>query len=42
MRENESLDDHWTLTYNPLSDYIHYDPIGLLLSSVQDITNDLD
>lgn len=38
---NEALDDHWTLTYNPLSDYIHFDPIGLLLTSVQDITNDL-
>lgn len=39
--ENEALDDHWTLTYNPLSDYIHFDPLGLLLTSVQDITNDL-
>jgi hypothetical protein len=39
--ENESLDDCWTLTYNPLSDYIHFDPAGLLLTSVQDITNDL-
>jgi len=39
--ENEALDDHWTLTYNPLSDYIHFDPIGLMLTSIQDITNDL-
>src|SRR5436190_2589246 len=38
---NEPLDDSWTLTYNPLSDYIHFDPIGLLLTSVQDITNDI-
>lgn len=38
---NENLDDSWTLTYNPLSDYIHFDPLGLLLTSVQDITNDL-
>lgn len=38
---NESLDDCWTLTYNPLSDFIHFDPIGLMLVSVQDITNDL-
>jgi len=38
---NEALDDHWTLTQNPLSDHIHHDPIGLLLTSVQDITNDL-
>jgi hypothetical protein len=39
--ENESLDDHWTLTYNPLSEYIHFDPLGLLAVSVQDITQDL-
>jgi len=38
---NENLDDCWTLTYNPLADYIHFDPLGLLLTSVQDITNDL-
>jgi hypothetical protein len=38
---NESLDDSWTLTYNPLSEYIHYDPLGLLLTSVQEITSDL-
>jgi hypothetical protein len=38
---NEKMDDSWTLTYNPLSDYLHFDPIGLLLTSVQDITNDL-
>ena len=39
--ENESLDDHWTLTYNPLSEYIHFDPLGLLLTSIQEITQDL-
>jgi hypothetical protein len=38
---NENLDDLWTITHNPLSDYIHFDPVGLLLTSVQDITNDL-
>ncbi len=38
---NEALDDCWTLNYNPLADYVHYDPIGLLLVSIQDITNDL-
>jgi hypothetical protein len=38
---NEAMDDCWTLTYNPLSDFIHFDPLGLLLTSVQDITNDL-
>jgi hypothetical protein len=39
--ENEKLDDVWTLTHNPLSDYIHFDPLGLLLTSLQEITNDL-
>ena len=38
---NESLDDCWTITRNPLSDFIHYDPLGLLLTSVQEITNEL-
>lgn len=35
------LDDEWTLTRNPLSDYLHHDPLGLLLTSIQDITNEL-
>jgi hypothetical protein len=39
--ERESLDDHWTLTYNPLADHIHHDPLGMLLVSVQEITSDL-
>lgn len=39
--ENEALDDHWTITYNPLSEYIHFDPLGLLVTSIQDITADL-
>lgn len=39
--ENESLDDCWTLTQNPLSDYVHFDPLGTLLTSVQEITNDM-
>lgn len=38
---NENVDDHWTLTYNPLSEYVHFDPLGLLVTSVQDITQDL-
>lgn len=37
----EDLDDCWTLSYNPLSDYLQHDPLGLLLTSIQDITNDL-
>jgi len=39
--ENQSLDDSWTLTENPLSDFLHFDPLGQSLVSVQDITNDL-
>jgi hypothetical protein len=38
---NESLDDCWTLTNNPLADYITHDPLGLLLVSIQEIINDL-
>lgn len=37
----EALDDHWTLTKNPLSDYLHHDPLGNVLVSIQDITRDL-
>lgn len=39
--EPESLDDCWTINYNPLADYLHYDPVGLLVTSVQEIVNDL-
>jgi len=38
---NENIDDHWTVTRNPLSDYVHYDPLGLLLTSIQEITNEI-
>jgi len=39
--EDESLDDHWTLTQNPMSDYLNHDPLGELLTNIQDIINDL-
>lgn len=39
--ENEALDDHWTLTQNPMSDYLNHDPLGELLTNIQDIVNDL-
>jgi len=39
--ENESLDDHWTLTENPMSDFLNHDPLGELLTNIQDIVNDL-
>lgn len=38
---NESLDDHWTLSSNPLSDFLYHDPLGQSLVSIQEITNDL-
>jgi hypothetical protein len=37
----ENLDDHWTLTHNPLSDYLTHEPLGEVLTNVQDIVNDL-
>lgn len=39
--QEEALDDHWTLTENPLSDFLHHEPPGLLLTSTQEITNDM-
>lgn len=39
--ENDALDDHWNIAYNPLSDYVHYEPLGMLLVSVQEIINEL-
>lgn len=39
--KNESLDDHWTLSENPMSDFLNHDPLGELLTNVQDIVNDL-
>lgn len=37
----EKLDDHWTLSENPLSDYLYFDPLGKVLEPIQEITNDL-
>ncbi len=39
--ENEALDDCWTLTVNPMHDYLSHDPLGDLITNVQDIVNDL-
>lgn len=35
------LDKEWTLTFNPLSDYLQHEPLGTLLVTTQEITNDL-
>lgn len=37
----EKLDDHWTINYDPMEDYLHHEPLGMQLVSVQEITNDL-
>lgn len=37
----EALDEHWTFTHNPLADYMQHDPIGMMLTSIQELTNDL-
>lgn len=39
--EISDLDNHWTLTHNPLSDFLYHDPAGLLLVSTQEMLNDL-
>ena len=37
----ENLDDHWSLINYPGSDYLHFDPLGSSLTSIQEITIDL-
>jgi hypothetical protein len=37
----DKLDDHWTLTENPLSEVIHSEPLGTPMVPLQDITNEL-
>lgn len=37
----ECLDDYWTLSENPMSDFINHDPLGELLTNIQDVVNDL-
>lgn len=39
--ENENLDDCWTLTHNPLSDFLVFEPLGSQLVPTQELTNDL-
>ena len=38
---NEALDDCWTLTRNPMHDFLVHDPTGDGITNIQDITNDL-
>lgn len=37
----EKLDDHWTISFNPLSNFIHSMPLGQPVSVIQDIRNDV-
>ena len=39
--ENESLDDHWTLTYNPLTSHIHHEPLGEGIVPMQEVLNEM-
>lgn len=38
---NENLDDHWEISSNPLSNYIHAEPLGKPLAPIQDIKNEV-
>jgi len=37
----EELDDYWSITVNPMEDYLTHDPQGINLVPGQEITNDL-
>lgn len=39
--ESEALDDYWSISVNPLEDYLTHDPAGIPLVTTQEITNDL-
>jgi hypothetical protein len=38
---NENLDDHWEISNNPLSHYIHADPLGKPLAPIQDLKTEV-
>jgi len=39
--EDQDLDKHWTISFDPLSEFIHGEPMGKQLISVQEAENDL-
>jgi hypothetical protein len=39
--ENKCLDDNWTISVDPLSEFIHGEPLGKPLAPVQEMRNDL-
>ena len=38
---NQSLDDHWTLLKNPMSNFVTYDALATLVTAIQEITVNL-
>lgn len=39
--EPQALDDYWTISFNPMEDFLVHDPAGEGLVSTQEITNDI-
>lgn len=39
--KNESLDDHWSALKNPMSNYIHFEPVGEGIVPMQEVTNEM-
>jgi hypothetical protein len=37
----DNMDEHWTISENPLSETLHAEPIGATMVPMQDITNEL-
>ena len=38
---DEDLDDHWTITKSPISEYLHAPPMGRVMADIQDMTNSM-
>lgn len=38
---NENLDDHWEISVNPLSEYLHAQPLGKPVAPIQDLKNEV-
>lgn len=38
----EQLDEHWEITHNPLSNYLHADPMGKPLAPIQEIITEIN
>lgn len=38
----EAMDEHWTISINPLSSFIHGEPLGTNLATAQDIQAEID